>query len=336
MTDTQSLQRLLREQDVGIRKTDDEITALLAFKADYQTLITKLHDFPKAVSRPAILPFGRKALVPGRLIHTNELLVHLGGSDEYFAELSVHETIELIKRRIERLDASVEKLNEQRRLIHDRVQYTSQFAQQAPHIITQPPSTAKELTTVQECDEVEIRESYDSDTEREWRAKHRSAREKEREALTKMPDPVIKRRVRFVKGTTKANSHQEENNNSDDSAASSTSSSASDNSPPESFIHFQHSSVPSPGVRIEIPDQGNMTVAEAVNQIRTHGTLLISESAEPKPTSAFTEIVERDANTCKGDSELVPMDSQLPVQPARVSRFRAERQRHKCRWETNT
>ncbi|THD24318.1 Unconventional prefoldin RPB5 interactor [Fasciola hepatica] len=333
MTETQSLHRLLQEQDAGIRKTEDEITALLAYKADYQVLMTKLQDFPKTVSKSAILPFGRKALVPGRLIHTNELLVHLGGSDEYFVELSVHETIELIRRRIERLDASVEKLNEQRRLIHDRVRYTSKFAQQAPYVVTQPPSTEREVSTVETCEEVEIRESYDSDSERKWKAKHKVARKKEHEAVGKMPNPVIKRRVRFTKdaknGVKKDRDMQIDNDRY--TASSTTSSSDSDCSPPpESFIYFRHSPVPSPIPRDDIPDLSNMTIAEAVNRVVSRGTLLPSDPVRPKPMSAFTDIIERNTESDRTeDQKSSEVDKPITTQPIRVSKFRAERQKRK-------
>ncbi|KAA0197956.1 Unconventional prefoldin RPB5 interactor [Fasciolopsis buskii] len=331
MAEVQSLHRLLQEQDAGIKKTEDEIAALIAYKADYEVLMTKLENFPKAVSRPAILPFGRKALVPGRLIHTNELLVHLGGSDELFVELSVYETIELIKRRVERLDASIEKLKDQRRLIQDRVQYTSQFAHQAPHVVTQPPKTENEINTVNACEEVEIRESYDSDTERQWKSKHLTARKKERDALNAMPDPVLKRRVRFARSAKKdALRGVEAQSESDRSTASSTTSSDSDSSPPsESFIYFHHSATPSVIPREDISDLSTMTVAEAVNRMVSRGTLLSPDPVQPKLASAFGDIVERNVDEQHTDPACSHSVKPSVSQPTRISKFRSDRQQRK-------
>ena len=43
------------------------------------------------------VPFGKMAFMPGRLIHTNEILVHLG--DSYYAERSAAQALHVLARR---------------------------------------------------------------------------------------------------------------------------------------------------------------------------------------------------------------------------------------------
>ena len=45
-----------------------------------------------------MVPLGPLAFMPGRLIHTNEILVLLG--DNWFAERSAKEAVEIVKRRV--------------------------------------------------------------------------------------------------------------------------------------------------------------------------------------------------------------------------------------------
>ncbi|KVH97378.1 Prefoldin [Cynara cardunculus var. scolymus] len=56
-----------------------------------------------------LVPFGKAAFFPGRLIHTNEFLVLLG--EGYYAERTSKQTIEILKRRGKDLESQIETLN---------------------------------------------------------------------------------------------------------------------------------------------------------------------------------------------------------------------------------
>lgn len=45
-----------------------------------------------------MVPFGSLAFMPGRLLHTNEILVLLG--DNWFAERSAKQAVEIVQRRL--------------------------------------------------------------------------------------------------------------------------------------------------------------------------------------------------------------------------------------------
>lgn len=54
---------------------------------------------PQDLSVNCMVPLGKRALMPGKLVHTNEIMVSLG--DGYFAKYSAPQAIALCNRRIQ-------------------------------------------------------------------------------------------------------------------------------------------------------------------------------------------------------------------------------------------
>ncbi|CAH8498872.1 unnamed protein product [Heterobilharzia americana] len=121
---SEDFNRLLSQQTSDLEVTEQEIIKLEKYKLDYETVSNKIEELQKSVYKEAYIPFSRKALVKGLLIHTNELLVYLGGTDDYFAELSVYETVQLITNRIKQLENKLNGLNQQKILLNNRINYT--------------------------------------------------------------------------------------------------------------------------------------------------------------------------------------------------------------------
>ena len=67
---------------------------------DYRALRERLATLPEQVSHRVTVPLGPLAFAPGRLVHTNELLVLLG--DNWFAKTSAHHACGIFDRRLER------------------------------------------------------------------------------------------------------------------------------------------------------------------------------------------------------------------------------------------
>ncbi|GAA31827.2 unconventional prefoldin RPB5 interactor [Clonorchis sinensis] len=297
----QNFDRLLEEQESGITRTSLNLEQLKKFKLDYENVISKLQELQKSLTKPAYLPFARKALVYGRLVHTNEILVHLGGNNEYFAELSTYEAVQLLQRRISKLDESIGLLEQQKSLLEDRKQYTSEFSQ-TRRILT---DSGKLDASIGEDEEVEIRENYDSDTERQWRQKHIQSRQEERRLLSQIPSESVKRKVRFRDPSSDA-SGSDEDSCSDETVTT---------------IYFQHSSVLAPIARSEVADLSTLTVTEAVDMINKFGKISGNVVAlERQSTQPFGGIVERDSITTDVLTS-VPIQLESP----RPSRFRSER-----------
>ncbi|ORY96674.1 hypothetical protein BCR43DRAFT_492078 [Syncephalastrum racemosum] len=67
------------------------------FKQDYDALEKRLQTLPDRTSHSAMIPMGKLAFMPGKLIHTNEITVLLG--DQYYAERSAKQALEILSRR---------------------------------------------------------------------------------------------------------------------------------------------------------------------------------------------------------------------------------------------
>lgn len=122
-----------------------ELGRLQGFVADNAALVSLVNRLPDELSHEIMVPFGGAAFFPGRLIHTNELLVLLG--EGYYAERSAKQTTDILRRRGQELEAQVEAM---KATIAD-LEAEAKFFE----------STATEASEGL----VEIREEYDEDTE---------------------------------------------------------------------------------------------------------------------------------------------------------------------------
>ncbi|PAN26698.1 hypothetical protein PAHAL_5G032200 [Panicum hallii] len=122
-----------------------ELGRLQGFVADNAALVSLVNRLPDELSHEIMVPFCGAAFFPGRLIHTNELLVLLG--EGYYAERSAKQTTDILHRRGVELEAQVEAM---KATISD-LEAEAKFFE----------STAAEASEGL----VEIREEYDEDTE---------------------------------------------------------------------------------------------------------------------------------------------------------------------------
>lgn len=93
-----NLAHLQHEHRQRLQVVEEEYAQLTKFRDDYLHLQKRLKTLPDKTSHEVMVPFGPLAFMPGRLIHTNEMLVLLG--DNWFAERSTKEAIEIVKRRV--------------------------------------------------------------------------------------------------------------------------------------------------------------------------------------------------------------------------------------------
>jgi len=71
-------------------------------------LAKRLKTLPDKISHDVMVPLGKLAYVPGRLKHTNEILVLLG--ENWFAECSAKQSGEIIKRRVAKCEETIKQL----------------------------------------------------------------------------------------------------------------------------------------------------------------------------------------------------------------------------------
>ncbi|KAM0947117.1 putative prefoldin alpha [Dioscorea sansibarensis] len=85
-----------------------ELARLQGFISDNTNLVNLVQRLPGELSHDIMVPFGGAAFFPGKLIHTNELLVLLG--EGYYADRTARQTVEILKRRGKSLELQVESL----------------------------------------------------------------------------------------------------------------------------------------------------------------------------------------------------------------------------------
>ncbi|KAF3337132.1 unconventional prefoldin RPB5 interactor isoform X2 [Carex littledalei] len=85
-----------------------ELDGLRRFAAENSSLSSLVQRLPDETFHDIMVPFGGVAFFPGRLIHTNELLVLLG--EGYYAERSAKQTAEILQRRGKSLEDQIDFL----------------------------------------------------------------------------------------------------------------------------------------------------------------------------------------------------------------------------------
>lgn len=119
--DLKRVQRaLLREVFAkGIEKNEEQCKVWSAYKKGHEKVAEALQTFQKELYVNCMVPIGKRALMKGRLIHTNEVLASLG--DGYFAKYSAAGATALCQRRIQRAEEMLKNLNTERDLFETRI-----------------------------------------------------------------------------------------------------------------------------------------------------------------------------------------------------------------------
>merc|ERR1712227_284157 len=147
--------RLYEEQLKAIEETKEKVSKFTKFKDDYVALQSRLESLPDCVSYDVMVPFGKLAFMPGKLVHTNEILCLLG--DNWFADRSAKQACGIIDRRIQQIDKTIEDLNKQYGLLEPRAELTQEIQEIA----------------AEQHGVVEIKEEYDADKEEVWKQQHK-------------------------------------------------------------------------------------------------------------------------------------------------------------------
>ncbi|KAI9239030.1 MAG: hypothetical protein BYD32DRAFT_245507 [Podila humilis] len=95
----------------ALTRLEEELGRWKNYEADYEALKTTLLDLPKETSHNVMVPIGNLAFMPGKLIHTNEVLVMLG--DNWFVDRSAVQAATIVDRRMEFVQENIEKLKSQ-------------------------------------------------------------------------------------------------------------------------------------------------------------------------------------------------------------------------------
>ncbi|KAI8985309.1 hypothetical protein BDB01DRAFT_896422 [Pilobolus umbonatus] len=112
MTDlTQHINILASHLYEKLNTLETEHIRLTHYKRDYEALEQQLTSLPDTTSKQAMIPIGKVAFMPGKLIHTNEILVLLG--DKYYAERSAKQALDIIQRRKQFVDSQLKAVDDE-------------------------------------------------------------------------------------------------------------------------------------------------------------------------------------------------------------------------------
>ncbi|KAF9189869.1 uri1, prefoldin-like chaperone [Haplosporangium sp. Z 767] len=106
--ETEELAQYFSKFSAALTQLEEELTRWKNYEADYEALKTTLLDLPKETTHNVMVPIGNLAFMPGKLIHTNEVLVMLG--DNWFVDRSAVQAAEIVDRRMELVQENITKL----------------------------------------------------------------------------------------------------------------------------------------------------------------------------------------------------------------------------------
>ncbi|XP_017070360.2 unconventional prefoldin RPB5 interactor-like protein [Drosophila eugracilis] len=155
----------------ALDKNASETERWQAFKADNESTIRNLDMFAKNLSVEVMVPIGRKALMPGELIHTNELLV--GHYEGYFSACSAHKAKEICRHRLKLAEEQLKKLEIESDLWQNKL------------------NTPLTEGAVPRGEQVEIVEDFNEESHSKWMTEHRERvrQQKQMERIKRQAEP---------------------------------------------------------------------------------------------------------------------------------------------------
>ncbi|KAI9178067.1 hypothetical protein LWI28_022332 [Acer negundo] len=108
MFPVEDAQRAAKRVEDALSEKQQELNQVKEFIADNTNLIKLVQKLPEELHHDIMVPFGKAAFFPGRLIHTNEFLVLLG--EGYYADRTSKQTVEILNRRGKALESQVNSI----------------------------------------------------------------------------------------------------------------------------------------------------------------------------------------------------------------------------------
>ncbi|XP_023673365.2 unconventional prefoldin RPB5 interactor 1 isoform X3 [Paramormyrops kingsleyae] len=118
----QNVCRLREEHKKVVGGCEGQIQHWKKLTADYESLQARLQTLPDRLSYDVTVPFGPLAFMPGKLVHTNEIMVLLG--DNWFARCSTKQAMEVVEHRKRHVKNTLEDLEKVAKSFEDRLGFT--------------------------------------------------------------------------------------------------------------------------------------------------------------------------------------------------------------------
>ncbi|KAI9484070.1 MAG: hypothetical protein EXX96DRAFT_648724 [Benjaminiella poitrasii] len=205
MTDlTSQISLLTSKLSEQLQTLKNEYERWKNYKNDYDALENQLKTLPDKTSRAAMIPLGKLAFMPGKIIHTNEILVLLG--DRYYAERSAKQALEILGRRRE-------VVTENLRLVEAQL---NSFKTKSDSL-TNSNILAQEQVNEEGLPIMEIREEIPSEDDKKEKKKIKKKvqfeeAEKPKNSEQSLPESVLRARRMMKEADEKIKQQQQTNN----------------------------------------------------------------------------------------------------------------------------
>lgn len=114
--------RLRAEHAKVVSSCKEKIQHWVKVQSDYEALQERLKTLPDKLCYDVMVPLGPLALMPGQLIHTNEVTVLLG--DNWFAKCSAKEAARLVDHRKKHVQEALDDLHKVMNNFESRIRFT--------------------------------------------------------------------------------------------------------------------------------------------------------------------------------------------------------------------
>ncbi|XP_046661775.1 unconventional prefoldin RPB5 interactor-like protein [Homalodisca vitripennis] len=162
-----NIQYLLQQtHDQALERNELQTKRWQDYQDDHKEVSDRLLSLRDELTHTIMVPIGKKALMRGNLVHTNEILVCLG--DGWFAKRSAKQAADICQRRVQHSEEMLRKLEKEKELLTTRKSFPSD----------------NEVFGSADCQE--IIEPYDEEEEKQWRERHRQKEKEHRQKLAEL------------------------------------------------------------------------------------------------------------------------------------------------------
>ena len=161
----QNFKRLKQEQEAYLQSCNERIANWEKYKNDYIQLRKRIETLPNELNYDIMVPISKVAFMPGKLIHTNEVLVLLG--DNWFVDRSAQQACQIIDRRLVGVQNFMDDLIKEKTTLLDQIEISDNLYQEQGEYV----NIEEKLDDVQPKAAAAVRKQLTEDEKKEIRSK---------------------------------------------------------------------------------------------------------------------------------------------------------------------
>ncbi|KAI5709939.1 hypothetical protein M8J75_004319 [Diaphorina citri] len=104
--------------ELALQTNESSASTWIGYKKDLESVKTNLKSYSEKFDIPIMIPLCSKAMIPGILVHTNQVLVGLG--DSWFTRVSTKSAVENCERKIQFCSEMIHKYEKEKEILVSR------------------------------------------------------------------------------------------------------------------------------------------------------------------------------------------------------------------------